>query len=121
MACERYRVFRNFPWYTVHAVIGTRVAGQALFKSLRRIPALRIAGALETAYRDGKYVEYMNTVPQKESSMSSSDIFPYTTFNCPHWGAHGDTVFGEARYTCLCRFKQKSDTIEPPPESTGEA
>jgi hypothetical protein len=59
MGDRRYLIFRHWPWYTVHAGTGTRI----LFKSLRWKPAARIAAELETAFADGKYVEYVHANP----------------------------------------------------------
>lgn len=48
--------------------------------------------------------------------MTTSDI-PYQTFNCPHCGAPGSVSYGQAQYTCTCRFRT---FVTPEPVKAGD-
>jgi DNA-directed RNA polymerase subunit RPC12/RpoP len=45
---------------------------------------------------------------------------PYREFNCPHCGAPGCVSYGNASYTCTCRFRTFV-SAEPPEASLVKA
>lgn len=38
-----------------------------------------------------------------------------TKFNCPQCGAPGEVIYGQATYTCNCRFRWWEFPSSPPP------